>query len=143
MFMSMSGVIATFSGCTSLGHEVRTQPQIERQLTERPDEVAVVGSGELAIAVELMLVSHGVNVLPSIQAVPVTSSNSVPAKKVTRYLINAVSTDQDMCVPEGSRQMHFSISVVDVVENQRVFAMNGDYGCKNTIVKRFEGWFFH
>lgn len=47
-----------------------------------------------------------------------------------------------MCVPEGSRQMHFHISVVDLVNNQRVLAMSGDYGCKDTIVKRFEQWFF-
>lgn len=141
MLLAMGGLIATFSGCTSLGHEERTQPQIERRLTELPKEVAVVGSGELAIAVELMLVSRGINVLPSpIQAVQVT--NSATTKTVTRYVVNVASTDLDMCVPEGSRQMHFSISVVDVVENQRVFAMNGDYGCKNTIVKRFEGWFF-
>lgn len=141
--MILASALTLFAGCTSTGHEARTQPQIERKLAERPEEVAVAGSGELAIAIELLLVSRGIRVRASpIQAVPDKSSNSLTPKTVTRYVVNATSVDLDVCVPEGSRQMHFHISVVDLVENQRVFAMSGDYGCKNTIVRRFEHWFF-
>lgn len=131
----------TLAGCTSLGHENRTEPQIERQLATRPDRVVVVGSGELVIAVEKLLVSKGIDV--RLSQIPANSNPSVPASEhLTRYAMTVTSVDQDMCVPEGSRQMHFYISVVDTTENQRVFAMSGDYGCKDTIVSRFEKWFF-
>lgn len=133
----------TLAGCTSLGHEGRAQPQIERKLQARPDVVAVVGSGELAIAVELMLVSHGVSVRASPVQVTIDENQKMrTSEAVARYVANVTSVDHDMCVPEGSRQMHFHISVVDLVNNERIFAMSGDYGCKNTIVQRFERWFF-
>lgn len=132
-----------FTGCTSLGHEGRMQPQIDRKLPTRPDVVSVSGTGELATAIELMLVSKGISVKASpIQAISQTQQNNRPFETVVRYAVNATSVDHDFCMPEGSRQMHFNISVVDLVENQRVFAMNGDYGCKDTIVNRFERWFF-
>lgn len=130
-------------GCTSLGHEERTQPQIERPLAERPSVVAVVGSGELSIAVELLLASHGINVLASpVQMKQNVSPAGNASVDVVRYVVNVTSVDHDICIPEGSRQMHFHISVVDTLKNQRVFAMSGDYGCKDTIVKRFGAWFF-
>ena len=132
------------TGCTSLGHEARVQPQIERPLGKRPDVVAIVGTGELAVAFELLMVSRGIKVLASpTQIVSNAAPNARSSEPVTRYVVNVTSVDQDMCIPEGSRQMHFYISVVDLVENKRVIAMNGDYGCKDTIVRRFETWFFH
>lgn len=131
------------TGCTSVGHATRTQPQIERKLASRPDVVAVVGSGELAVAVELLLVSKGISVRASPVQVTLDSDKNVKSSEtVARYVANVTSVDHDMCVPEGSRQMHFHISVVDLASNERVFAMSGDYGCKNTIVQRFERWFF-
>lgn len=141
-------IVAAFAGvalsaCTSLGHEGRAQPQIERKLQARPDVVAVVGSGELAIAVELMLVSHGISVRASPVQVTIDENQKMrTSEAVVRYVANVTSVDHDMCIPEGSRQMHFHISVVDLVNNERVFAMSGDYGCKNTIVQRVERWFF-
>jgi len=132
-------VLTLLAGCTSLGHEARAQPQLERQLSERPEVVSLEGSGELVIALELMLVSRGITVLPSPkQVVPETSS----MKTVTRYAVSATSVDFDVCIPEGSRQMNFYIAVTDLVENERIFVMNGNYGCKNTIIDRFERWFF-
>lgn len=132
-----------FTGCTSLGHEGRVQPQIERPLAVRPDVVTVSGSGELVIAIELLLVSRGINVRASpIQVLSDESSETLTIEAASRYVVNVNSVDHEMCIPEGSRQMHFYVSVVDLVENQRVFAMSGDYGCKDTIVKRFERWFF-
>ncbi|WP_427999960.1 hypothetical protein [Acidovorax sp.] len=131
------------TACTSVGHLERTQPQIERKLANRPNVVAVVGSGELAVAVELLLVSKGISVRASPVQVTLDSNQNVKSSEtVARYVANVTSVDHDMCVPEGSRQMHFHISVVDLVSNERVFAMSGDYGCKNTIVQRFDRWFF-
>jgi hypothetical protein len=136
-------VAALASGCTSLGHEDRAQPQIERKLPTRPAEVAVVGSGELAVAVELLLVSRGLSVLASpVQAILDENKKVRSSETVTRYVVNVSSVDLDVCVPEGSRQMHFNISVVDLVSNERIFVMSGDYGCKDTLVRRFERWFF-
>ena len=145
LFLLLFGTLLLINaGCTSLGHEGRAQPQFERNLKEVPKSVAVVGAGELAIAVELMLVSQGVRVYPSpIQSVRDKASNSFVTKTVTRYVVNVSSTDLDVCLPEGSRQMHFSLSVADIVENQRVFAMSGDYGCKDTIINRFKHWYFN
>lgn len=128
------------SGCTSLGHESRTTPQIDLKFPEKPTKVSLEGSGELLVAVELMLVSHGINVVPSlVQIDPKTNEKKI----ATRYTINATSTDLDVCIPEGSRQMNFTIAVNDIQENRRLFFMNGNYGCKNTIVNRFKEWFFH
>lgn len=136
-------LVATLIGCTSLGHEGRTQPQIERKLAARPDVVAVVGSGELSTAIELLLVSRGVSVRASPVQVTLDERQRIQSSEtVARYVANVTSVDHDMCVPEGSRQMHFHVSVVDLVNNERVFAMSGDYGCKDTIVRRFERWFF-
>lgn len=133
----------TLQGCTSLGHEGRTEPQIERKLPTRPDIVAVTGSGELSTAIELLLVSRGVSVRASPVQISLDGNHKVQSSKtVVRYVANVTSVDHDMCVPEGSRQMHFHISVVDLVNNERIFAMSGDYGCKDTIVRRFDRWFF-
>ena len=127
------------SGCTSLGHEARTEPQIEKRLTQKPNRVYFTGSGELAIAIELLLTSNGIDVVYSTpQSGPTNSEADI--KNAVRYAINATSVDHDMCIPEGSRQMHFYISVVDIQDNKRVFAMSGDYGCKDTITNRFEKW---
>lgn len=139
--LTVIGVLSTVgvSGCTSLGHESRTQPQVALAFKGKPNKVSLEGSGELMIAVELMLVSKGINVVPS----PIQIDPSTKEKKiVTRYTVTATSMDLDVCVPEGSRQMNFTIAVNDIEENRRLFFMNGNYGCKNTIVKRFGDWFF-
>jgi len=140
--IAVSFIVATLVGCTSLGHEERAQPQIERKLAARPDVIAVVGSGELSIAIELFLVSQGISVRASPVQVTLDAANKPRSSEtVVRYVANVTSVDHDMCVPEGSRQMHFHISVVDLVNNERVFGMSGDYGCKDTIVRRFAHWF--
>ena len=136
-------LVFVLQGCTSLGHEGRTEPQIEQKLPTRPDVIAVNGSGELSTAIELLLVSRGVSVRASpVQVVFDENQKVKSSEAVSRYVANVTSVDHDMCIPEGSRQMHFHISVVDLVNNERIFAMSGDYGCKDTIVRRFENWFF-
>jgi hypothetical protein len=132
-------VFVFISGCTSLGHESRTSPQIALDLENKPSKVSLEGSGELMVAMELMLVSHGINVVPSSMQI---DRDTKEKKIAVRYAINATSTDLDVCIPEGSRQMNFTISANDLQDNRRLFFMNGNYGCKNTIVRRFEQWFF-
>jgi hypothetical protein len=142
-FISIIAIaLASFftGGCTSIGHEERTEPQIEVSLAATPSIVAISGSGELSIAIELLLASRGVEVLLS--PLQIDQKSTVPKGKPVRYAITATSVDLDMCIPEGSRQMHFHISVVDLMENKRVYAMSGDYGCKDTIVRTFEKWLF-
>ena len=148
LFLGLASLVGfvfmiALAGCTSLGHESRAQPQIERALPTKPSAVAVVGSGELSTALELMFVSRGLRVHPSPIRVQAVDGNN-PGTPVlnSRYVINVNSVDLDMCVPEGSRQMHFNISVVDLVADERLFVMSGDYGCKDTLVQRFEHWFF-
>ena len=132
-------ILSLLAGCTSLGHESRTKPQIALDFPNKPNKVSLEGSGELMVATELMLVSRGINVVPS----PVQIDSDTGKKNIaTRYAITATSTDFDVCVPEGSRQMNFTILVNDLQENQRLFFMNGNYGCKDTIVSRLEEWFF-
>jgi len=126
------------SGCTSLGHENRTEPQIEKKIAGKFDRVYFTGSGELAIATELLLASQGIEVFYS--PVIMDKGDSKSKQEQIRYAVTATSVDHDMCVPEGSRQMHFHITVVDVFENNRIFALSGDYGCKNTITARFGKW---
>lgn len=135
--------IFAIAGCTSLGHESRAQPQIERPLPTEPNAVAVVGSGELSTAIELMLVSRGIRVHASpIRVQDVDGDNPGAPVLTSRYVINVTSVDLDMCLPEGSRQMHFNISVVDLVADERLLVMSGDFGCKDTLVQRFQRWFF-
>lgn len=138
---SFSFVLIFFviSGCTSLGHESRTKPQIALDFADKPNKVSLEGSGELMVAMELMLISRGINVVPS----PIQIDGNTNEKEIaSRYAITATSTDFDVCLPEGSRQMNFTVAVNDLQENQRLFFMNGNYGCKNTILNRFEEWFF-
>lgn len=130
--------LLALSGCTSLGHENRTEPQIEKKISGKFDRVYFTGSGELAIATELLLASQGIEVFYS--PVIIDKVDSKSKQEPIRYTVTATSVDHDMCVPEGSRQMHFYITVVDVIENNRIFALSGDYGCKNTITARFGKW---
>lgn len=58
----------------------------------------------------------------------------------TRYVLRVRLKDLDKCVPEGSRQMHFNVSVVDFQERNRVFLMNGEFGCRDTLVRSFGRW---
>jgi hypothetical protein len=149
-FILLFSVLALLAGCTSLDHEGSAQPQFEQHFSERPEVVSLEGSGKLVIALDLMLVSRGIKVLASpIQIVSETSST----KRVTRYAVTATSVnydvcvtapsvDHDECVPEDSPQMKYNISVTDLQKNELVFSMNGNYGFKDIIVKRFELWFF-
>jgi len=124
-------VLAT--GCTSLGHEGRSTPQTSRELSEIPKEFTLIGSGPLSTAIENLLVARGINVNP-------------PARQhirgEPRYIIYVNSTELDICIPEGSRQMHFGILVQEAESTELFFASKGQFGCMDTIVKAFENWLF-
>jgi len=107
-------------------------------------EVALDGDdNELSVAIEKELEARGVKVrLLSTPQVRVQRGDKEYAydEVQTRYVVRVRSVDLDRCVPEGSRQMHFNISVVDFKERSRVFLMNGEFGCKDTLVRNFGRW---
>lgn len=91
-------------------------------------------TGSLPVALERLLEARGVKVL----ALP----DNTTRRPGARYMVTATSFDLDTCVPEGSRQMHFDIVVLDTITNQRAFVLNGKYGCQTTVLKSFETWLF-
>src|SRR5919197_1238458 len=120
-------------GCTSLGHQTRAVPKIAKPL----DRIVEVGfdadDNELAVAIENLLEARGVRVriLSTPQVRLQRGDKEYTYEEVqTRYVLRVRSTDLDHCVPEGSRQMHFNVSVVDYQERNRVFLMSGKFGCR-------------
>ncbi len=134
---------AGVAGCTSMGHEVRAVPKVERP-TEPFAEIGIDGDdNELAIAIERVLEEHGVkaSLLSTPQVRQTRGDKEYTFDEVqTRYVLRVRSTDLDRCMPEGSRQMHFNVSVTDFRERRRVFLMSGEYGCRDTLVRSFEKW---
>jgi len=136
-------VAVLLAGCTSMGHEARAVPRIARP-TERIVELGIDGDdNELAVAIERMLDDHGVKVtiLSTPQVRETRADREYTYEEVqTRYVLRVRSTDLDKCVPEGSRQMHFNVSVTDFQERRRTFLMSGEFGCRDTLVRSFERW---
>jgi hypothetical protein len=130
-------------GCTSLGHQGRAEPKVAEPISGL-DEVGFDGDEhELALAVERVLKQNGVKVrLLAAPEVRVQSGDEQYRYKEvqTRYVVRVRSEDLDKCIPEGSRQMNFSITVIDYQERNRVFLQNGEHGCRDTIVKFFADW---
>ena len=129
--------------CTSLRHQARAVPKIAKP-TEPITEFGFDGDdNELAVAVEKLLNDLGVRaeILSTPQVRVQRGDREYTYDEVqTRYVLRVRSEDLDKCVPEGSRQMHFNISVVDFQERTRVFLMNGEFGCKDTLVRSFASW---
>lgn len=126
-----------------MGHAGREAPKIARV----GDPIREIGldadEGELSIALERLLEQHGVKVrlLGTRGVRELRGDKEYSYEEVqTRYVVRVRSTDLDKCMPEGSRQMDFYIQVTDYVERSRLFLMNGDHGCKDSILKRFEEW---
>lgn len=138
---ALSGLFVV--GCTSMGNQTRAIPKIAKP-TERilefgfdPDDNA------LSIAVEKLLDARGVKVklVSTPQVRQQRGDKEYTYDEIqTRYLLKVRSEDLDRCVPEGSRQMHFTISVTDFQERKRVFLQNGEFGCQDTILKYFAEW---
>jgi hypothetical protein len=131
------------AGCTSLGQQARAIPRIAKPI-DRISEIGFDGDdNELSVAIEKLLDDRGVRarILSTPQVRVQRGDKEYTYDEVqTRYVLRVRSTDLDKCVPEGSRQMHFNVSVVDFQERSRVFLMNGEFGCKDTLVSSFDRW---
>lgn len=131
------------SGCTSLGHESRSIPKFEKQ-TYKIVEVGFDGDdNELSVAIEKLLEDREIKVkiLSKPKVREQRGDKEYTYDEVqTRYVLRVRSADLDTCMPEGSRQMHFNVSVVDFQERNRVFLMSGEFGCKDTLLRNFESW---
>lgn len=137
----LSGLLV--AGCTSMGNQTRAIPKIAKpteQILEfgfDPDDNA------LSIAIEKLLDARGVKVklVSTPQVRQQRGDKEYTYDEIqTRYLLKVRSEDLDRCLPEGSRQMHFTISVTDFQERKRVFLQNGEFGCQDTILKYFNEW---
>lgn len=133
------------TGCASLGHETRSTPKFAKP-TDKIVEVGFDGDeNELSVAIEKLLEDRGVKVkiLSSPKVREQRGDKEYTYNEVqTRYLLQVSSADYDgTCIPEGSRFMwHFKVAVTDFQERNRVFLMSGQSGCKDTLVRNFEGW---
>ena len=129
--------------CTSLGHQGRAAPKIAKA-TEPFTEIGFDGDdNDLSIALEKLLEERGIKVriLSTPQVREQRGDKEYTFEEVqTRYVLQVRSEDLDRCVPEGSRQMNFNVSVIDFKERSRVFLMTGHHGCQNTLVNAFGQW---
>lgn len=116
------------TGCTSLGQETRATPKVSKAIEPVREFGFDSDDNELSVGIEGLLTSRGYKVK--------VLHGGVQA----RYVLRVRSTDLDTCLPEGSRQMHFNVTVVDSSTGERVLLIAGEYGCKNTIINRFGEW---
>jgi hypothetical protein len=129
--------------CTSLGHQTRAVPKIAKPVGPIVEFGFDGDDNELSVAIEKLLDDLGVRakILSTPQVRVQRGDREYTYDEVqTRYVLRIRSEDLDKCVPEGSRQMHFNVSVVDFQERARVFLMNGEYGCRDTLVRSFGEW---
>lgn len=131
------------SGCTSIGYETRSTPKFAKS-TDKIMEVGFDGDdNELSVAMEKLLEERGVKVkiLSKPKVREQRGDKEYTYDEVqTRYVLRVRSVDLDTCLPEGSRQMHFNVSVTDFQERNRVFLMSDEFGCKGTLLRNFESW---
>jgi CRISPR/Cas system-associated protein Cas5 (RAMP superfamily) len=140
MLFTLCGLL---SGCTSLGYETRSIPKFAKS-TDKIVEVGFDGDdNELSVAIEKLLEDRGVKVKilsrPKVREQRGDKEYTYDEVQ-TRYILRVRSVDLDTCIPEGSRQMHFNVSVVDFQERNRVFLMSDEFGCKDTLLRNFESW---
>lgn len=126
LFGCNSGLLLT--GCTSLGQESRSTPKISQAIEPVNEFGFDSDDNELSVGIEKLLTSRGFKMR--------ILRNGVQ----TRYVLRVRSTDLDTCLPEGSRQMHFNVSAIDSDTGKRVLLIAGEYGCKDTIIKRVDEW---
>jgi hypothetical protein len=132
-----------FCGCTSAGNEKRAIPKIAKPIGEIVEFGFDPDDNELSVAIEKLLDARGIRVklLSTPQVRQQQGEKEYTYDEVqTRYVLRVRSVDLDTCLPEGSRQMHFSISVTDFQNRERVLIMKGEFGCRDTIVREFEKW---
>lgn len=136
-------IAATLIACTSRGHQTRAVPKIAKPIGSITEFGFDGDDNELSVAIEKLLDDLGVRakILSTPQVRVQRGDREYTYDEVqTRYVLRVRSEDLDKCLPEGSRQMHFNVSVVDFQERARVFLMNGEYSCKDTLVRSFGQW---
>lgn len=136
-------VLGLLCGCTSLGHESRAIPKIAKPTANIVEFGFDSDDNTLSVALERLLDRHGilVSLLSTPQVRQQYGDKEYTYDEVqTRYVLRVRSTDLDLCLPEGSRQMHFEISVTDFETRQRVLLMKDKFGCCDAIVTAFEEW---
>lgn len=143
------GILALclLSGCTSLGHEARSIPKVSKPI-ERVEEFSLdLGSGvsetieqgkevsfnsdsrELGNGIKELLISRGYKV------------KNFQDGMSNKYVVSVRAVDLDTCLPEGSLQLQtFNVTVINSFTKEIVLQIDGNYGCKNTIIKRFDEW---
>lgn len=119
-------LLLLLANCTSLGHETRTMPKISKTIESVKEFGLDTDKNELSVGIKDLLSSRGYKIITS--------------GLKARYSIRVRSSDLDTCVPEGSRQMHFNLTVVESTTGERVLEIVGKYGCKDTIIQRFDEW---
>lgn len=130
-------------GCTSLGQETRAVPLVAKPIKLTSPVTLDGDDGALALEVERQLDNLGFNVIvPTYVGVKEFSDNKeyTYTESASRFTVRVRSVDLDTCVPEGSRQMHFRVTVYDVVQRKRVYLSDGEYGCRDTIARQFTNW---
>lgn len=131
------------AGCTSVGHEERSEPLISKSVQDVSEFGFDGDDNSLSIAVETVLNEWNIpySIFSSPEVTERIGNREYTYNQVqTRYVIFVESVDLDTCVPEGSRQMHFNITVMDFVTRKKVFMAKGQFGCLNTILEEFKVW---
>ena len=107
---------ALVCGCTSLGNATRAVPKIAKA-TDPIVEVGLDGDdNELSVAIEKELDAMGVKVrlLSTPQVRLQRGDKEYTYEEVqTRFVVRVRSVDLDRCLPEGSRQMQFTVALSD------------------------------
>jgi hypothetical protein len=136
-------ILPILAGCTSSGHERRAVPMIAKSVGPIAEFGFDPDDNELSVGIEKLLDARGVRVklLSTPQVRQQRGDKEYTYDEVqTRFVLKVRSTDLDYCVPEGSRQMHFTVIVTDFETRQRVFLMKGRFGCRDTLVHQFANW---
>ena len=142
-FFLLTIVAICLIGCTSIGNEKRAIPKIAKPIGTISEFGFDGDDNDLSIAVQKLLERRGIQVklLSTPHVREQLGEKEYTYNEVqSRYVLRVRSTDLDNCIPEGSRQMHFNITVTDFQTRQKVLVMKGQFGCRDTIVNEFERW---
>jgi len=141
--LAATALAFSLGGCTSLGHQDRSVPQIAKPIP-KISAIAIDGDDHaLAVGVEKLLDARGIraHVLAAPRVQVQQGDRTYTYDEVqSRYVVRVRSVDLDTCLPEGSRQMHFHLSVMDYQTRTRVFLLDGEFGCRDTLLTSFGNW---
>ncbi len=130
-------------GCTSVGNQSRSEPKIAKPAPALTEFGFDGDDNELSLGIESLLDEYRIpfKMLSAPLVTERQGDKSYTYKEVqSRYVLRVRSRDLDMCLPEGSRQMHFDIMVIDYTTRRKVLLIKGEFGCKDTLIREFENW---